>query len=588
MASDHPSPRLRFTARSAVRLFLLLVAAVFLALHALHLNADFPNYSPWMDWSKYTDEGWYSDAAIRHYLLGHWYVAGDFNPGAALPVWPFLEFLLFRFTGVSLAAARALTVAVFALILITSYFLVRRWTNLSVPTKPGAREPALSLSKGPDSETRVPNPAPSLAPAIAVLLLSVSPFCYAFTRLAILEPLLILLTLLALLTTSYISPREQASKRHRVPRTAYLAPVLLGLLIPLMVLTKTTAVFLFPAIAWLLWVRAGYCLRPFIRISLIPAAVAAVLWLTYYLALVRPHYFLDYHYLFNANAYTGITAATALSIISKTIADGFWMGNLIFPLSLLATLIAVLNPRIPRRNPLVLALLFWSAGYTAFLAYHNNLQPRYYLVIAVPLTLLVPIVFEAIWRTSLENPSPQRTHQQANPIAATALIVALIATAVVDAGQTINFVRKPEYTYAIAANQIQQIITAYQRENPNHNPLVLSISGSNLSLMTGLRAICDDFGTMQLNTRIATYRPGWFVTWNQVEDDKMDALSPTYHLQRIAEFPVMDDPERNLLILYRLDPATSTTPPPKRPSRPIPKLLQTRLGQQPSVIQLQH
>jgi hypothetical protein len=68
----------------------------------------------------------------------------------------------------------------------------------------------------------------------------------------------------------------------------------------------------------------------------------------------------------------------------------------------------------------------------------------------------------------------------------------------------------------------------------------------------------------------------------------MDALSPTYRPQRIAKFPVMDDPERNLLILYRLDPATATAPPPPRHSRPIPKLLQTRLGQQPSQTQLEH
>ena len=78
-------------------------------------EADFPNHSIWMDWAKYTDEGWYGDAAIRHYQLGHWNVPGDFNPAAALPVWPLLEMVLFRVTGVSLVAARALTVTVFGL-----------------------------------------------------------------------------------------------------------------------------------------------------------------------------------------------------------------------------------------------------------------------------------------------------------------------------------------------------------------------------------------------------------------------------------------------------------------------------------------
>src|ERR1700676_1408294 len=105
----------------AAEFVLLLLAGIFIFLHALHLDADFPNNSPWMDWSKYTDEGWYGDAAIRHFQRGHWYVPGDFNPAAALPIWPLLEAPLFRFTGVSLAAARALTVGTFALILLSSW-----------------------------------------------------------------------------------------------------------------------------------------------------------------------------------------------------------------------------------------------------------------------------------------------------------------------------------------------------------------------------------------------------------------------------------------------------------------------------------
>jgi hypothetical protein len=594
MPSDLPSSRPRLTLRSAVHILFLCASAIFLYLHTLHLKADFPNNSPWMDWSKYTDEGWYGDAAIRHFQLGHWYVPGDFNPAAALPVWPFLEGLVFHFTGVSLTAARALTVAIFALILLVSYLLVRRCATLH----PGTRHSA------------------PLSPAIAVLLLSVSPFCYVFTRLAILEPLLILLTLLALLTATYLHPpkvkKGQGSTHHRRrslhPTPYTLIPVLLGLLVPLMVLTKTTAVFLLPAVAWIVWARAGYRLRPFLRMSLLPAAVATVTWLAYYLALVRPHFLDDYRYLFSANAYTGITASTAVSILAHTVADGMWMGHIVYPLALLAILIAVLNPRLTLRNPLIPALLFWAAGYAAFLAYHDNLQPRYYLVIAVPLTLLIPIVFEGLWQspapgaphhetavqtqtqTQTQNQTQNQTQTKAQtyPVATTALAIALLATVIGDARQTLRFVRSPEYTFATAAAQIQDIIAADHNLNPSHSTLVLSISGSDLSLMTGLRSICDDFGTMQLNTRIATYRPGWFVTWNQVEDDKMDALAPYYSLQRVAAFPVMDDPERNLLILYRLDPAPPTTPPLRHRRRPIPRLLQTNIGQQPSETQLEH
>src|SRR5580692_700406 len=127
----------------AVEALLLLVSAIFLALHAFHLQADFPNHSPWMDWAKYTDEGWYGDGAIRHFQRGQWNVPGDFNPAAALPVLPLFEAALFRFTGVSLVAARALTVGIFGLILLSSYLLLRRWYNLDVL---GGRKSAGSLA----------------------------------------------------------------------------------------------------------------------------------------------------------------------------------------------------------------------------------------------------------------------------------------------------------------------------------------------------------------------------------------------------------------------------------------------------------
>ena len=540
---------------------LLFVTALFLALHAVHLNADFPNHSPWMDWAKYTDEGWYGDAAIRHFQRGHWYLPGDFNPAAALPVWPLLEAALFRFTGVSLIAARALTVTIFSLILVASYFLLRRWQLLSS-----------------DNRTET-----SLVPAIAVLLLAVSPFCYVFTRMAILEPLLIFLTLLSLLAASYATPPVQRTALEPKTRPRQVLPTLaLGLLLPLMILTKTTAIFLFPAIAWLLWVRAGYRLRPFFRLSIPVATLTAVTWLTYYLFVVRPHFLPDYHYLFDANSYTGMTPSTILTVLGKTISDGLWMGNIVYPVALLAALaVFLLGPRL-LRNPLIPSLLLWAGGYAAFLAYHNNLQPRYYLVIAIPLTLLIPVVFSGLWNSAFRTRSISEIYL--HRVAITTIVAVIAVLTITDARQTLRYVRTPDYTFTRAAAQIHNIISS----DPTHNPLILSISGSQLSLMTGLPSICDDFGTMDLPVRIEAYHPGWYIAWNQVEDDKMDALSPAYHLQRIAAFPAFDDPERNLLILYRLDPAAPTLPALPHRRSTHPRLIRTTFGQQPRPTQLEH
>jgi hypothetical protein len=539
------------TIQRALPVFLLAVAAVFLVLHYVHLRADFPNHSPWMDWSKYTDEGWYGDAAIRHFQLGHWYVPGDFNPAAALPVWPFAEGLVFEVTGVSLLAARALTVTVFAAILIASWFLVAR-----------RRQGKPSL----------------LTASVAVLMLAANPFCFVFTRVAIVEPLLILLTLLALLAAARCRSTTGASRSH------LLAILTLGVLLPVMVLTKTTALFLTPAVFWMIFAACGYRFIAFLRVAIPAAGLGLGLWLIYFLAIIRPHFLIDYRYLFAANGYTGMDRENFVAVLAATIKDGSWMGPVLYPLALAAACLALAavfaRPSGLAAAPLIPALLLWSAGYTVFLAYHNNLQPRYYLVIAVPLTLLLPIVLEDLVL-------PRIRSTKGRVIFLSAVTVAVAAIVIPDAIETVGFARHPEYTLLTAANDVAATIAQDRKSDPTHNPLILSISGSDISLMTGLPSICDDFGTLDLADRIKRYKPGWYVAWNQVEDDKLDAIAPQYQLERVAEFPAMDDPDRNLLVLYKMVPAT--THPSRPPRKPVtPRRLRTKVGQQPSVNQLQH
>jgi hypothetical protein len=529
-----------------LRRSILAVAAVFFVLHFLHLNADFPNNSPWVDWSKYTDEGWYGDAAIRHVLFGHWYWKGDFNPAVALPVWPALELIVFRFTGVSAAAARALTLCVFGVTLLTIWLLLERHTR-----------PRTALSSRP------------LAAPLAMLFLCTSPLLYVFERMAILEPLLICLTLLAMLAASHLHPLSlRKGARH------FSTSIALGLLLPALVLTKTTGVFLFPAIAYMVWARAGYRLRTAIRFAILPSAMAAGIWVAYFFLFVRPHYLADYQYLFSANAYTGIELEPFASVILKTVSDGMWMGSVLYPLFFgIVALGLFWRPRL-FVNPLAPALLLWTGGYFAFLGYHNNLQPRYYLVVAVPITLLVALGLDCF---------REARGRAAATIAGTFAAAVTLAIVVPDALQTLDYVTHPEYTFRAAAEGVRNIVLA-DKTHPN---LVLSISGSDLTLMTGLPSIDDDFGTMELADRVKAYRPGWYAAWNELDDDKMDALTPLYHIERVASFPAMDDQDRNLLILYRLDP-TIVTPPLSRMKRRTPKPLVTKLGQQPTTQQLTH
>lgn len=522
---------------------LLAVAAVFFVLHFFHLSADFPNHSPWMDWAKYTDEGWYGDAAIRHYLTGHWYWSGDFNPAVALPVWPAIELVVFRFTGVSVTAARALTLCVFGLTLVLFYVLLQR------------------------SAKRLHPRTTPLAGPICVLLLCLSPYMYAFERMAILEPLLIALTALALLVASWMGPGQSRGRRVGLA-------IALGVLIPAIVLTKTTGLFLMPAIFYMIWARAGYGARSYLKLALPPAALGLGLWLIYFFGFVRPHYLADYQYLFSANAYTGLELQPLATIVLNAIGDGVWMGHVLYPAFFIVLGLALFwRPRL-FSDPLFPSLLLWAGGYFAFLVYHNNLQPRYYLVIAVPMTAAVAL--------ALDNFREARGRVE-TAIASTIVGAVVLGIVIPDAMLQVDFVRHPTYEFEAAAQAVKRIVDA----DTDHSHLILSISGSDITLMTGLPSIDDDFGTLDLDQRVAKYHPGWYVAWNELDDDKADAITPLYKPVRVAAFPALDDPDRNLLIVYRLDPK-QPTPPVTARKRRIPKPLQTKMGQQPATTQLQH
>ena len=391
-------------------------------------------------------------------------------------------------------------------------------------------------------------------------------------RMAILEPLLIALTALGLLVASHMHPIHLQGRRLRGLGSA----LLLAFLLPGLVLTKTTGICLFPAIFYMMWARAGYRLRPALRLALPPVIGGIALWCAYYVFFVRPHYLEDYQYLFSANAYTGIGLEPIAKVILNTITDGAWMGTLIYGTFFVVIALALFwRPRM-LANPLVPSLLLWISGYFAFLAYHNNLQPRYYLVVAVPITVVVAIGIDSF----------RQAQNRAGRLAASiACAVLVLAIAVPDAMQQIGYLRHPTYEFEAAAQGIKRIVLA----DKTHSHLILSISGSDLTLMTGLPSIDDDFGTSDMDARVKQYKPGWYAAWNDVEDDKADAITPTYRDETGRRFPRLRRSRSQPSDSVSAGSRNRDPPPPRhRVRRHIPKPLVTKMGQQPSDNQLQH
>jgi hypothetical protein len=510
----------------------LVLICSFAVLHALNLSADFPNNSPWFDWAKYTDEGWWGNAAIRAHLTGNWYQQGDYNPAPVVPVWPFLEWVLFFFTGVTIQAARGLAVAFFFCNLLLTYLLLRprgpRWMAL-----------------------------------LALSLLVTSPFLYSFSRLAILEPMLITLTLAAL------------NLAVRLPRLRHpvWASVGIGLLFTLMVLTKTSAVFLLPALGWAILLPLLKDRRQALRCALTAVGSSAVslgLWMTLVVSSGMLH---DYQYFFLVNTFSNPKDFLwPLGILLWTFYQALKIDPILIPLAAVVVFAGARAWRCVWGRKLLLDPAFgasvWAiAGYILFIIYHFNLQHRYYTVVAVFSFLVVAQGAGALLNqmapahesNSKQSPNRLAASNFAGPPLTRFLgwaVVALAALAVgINGAWTIKYAIHPEYTFVNAARQL----TRFMDDHPNGRRLLVSVSGDQIALVTHLSTLCVPSTSAPCAVpgpgyNLGLYRPGWYAEWNAVNPGTLAVIHTHFSLEQVASFRAFDDPRRNVLVLFKLHP----------------------------------
>jgi hypothetical protein len=532
--------------RRSLRIALWMLAAALGLSRFLWLAADFPNYSPWMiDQAKFTDEGWWANAAIMHALTGHWHIAGDYNPAVALPVWPLLLGALFHFTGVSVIAVRALNVAVSLATLAVVYLLVRRY-----------------------AQSRA-------AAQAAVLLFAASPFAFAFSRLAILDTLVVFEFCAMLLVASCAANATNAGRQRVWPL------VVLALLVTMALLTKTTAAVLIPAVIWLafrasanspangpnstpltetspwgprfstplteacpwgprlstpltetspwgprFW-RALFC--TLIAVVIAPFALLK-LWALF---VSRLGYGADYNYFFGVNAMPDIDWPQTLHWLHDLGQNGFWIDRLLYPLALAILLAAIALKRNLWRNPLFAASWMAIAGGAIFIfSRQDDYAPRYFLVMLAPVVFIVVLAFDDALRSS----------RRAAGVLAAAMAIAVAFDSVAIA----NYLSHRQYQLYGAARQIAATV----RADRSRSQLLFGVSAAEVGLIAGLPSINGAYGIDDMGAKVARYKPGWYLAWNDEIDH--DALAG-YALVPVAAYRIFDDDDRTTLTLYRLE-----------------------------------
>ena len=238
-----------------------------------------------------------------------------------------------------------------------------------------------------------------------------------------------------------------------------LALLALGIGIPVLVLTKTTALVLVPAILWLLWKKSP-------RAILAMMALAAALIATYLFIVLRSRYADDFHYFFEINGLAEVEIARTGSFLQQLLRNSMWIDRILYPAALAVLLLSLVWLRQLWRNPLFTACWIAFLGDAIYiLRRQDDYAPRYFLVMLVPciITLILALQELKISKPSLAWP-----------------LAAILGVAVMlDTIQILGFLAHRQYQFYGAAKSIRAIVDA----DPAAPRLVLGTSGDQLALM---------------------------------------------------------------------------------------------------------
>ncbi len=477
---------MRYTTR-----FLLLALVVFLlGLRLWHIQADFPSYHFYsQDRARFTDEGFYTNAALRHFTTGQVYIPGGWNPGAFMPVWPLIVGAIFHFTGISVIAARTLAVLFTWMSVLLAYAVARQYRSRTFAT-------------------------------LTALLLATNALGFFFSRLAILEPAFVFSLLLAVYLAGKLRPRE------------YALAVVVGIVFTISTLTKTTGLFLLPAVLYPIWARnrehrseAWKLLAVIIGVIVFLLGCARFLWSHAYAA--------DFQVIFGLKPLTQIEHA--LPHLLRFFFRGTWVDPVMFPLAVMGFVAAVFWLRFLWRDPLFVTAFFWEAGYAAFLVFHYG-PPRYFVVLIVPTTWLALLFMEWLWQK-------RRT-------AALILAACIVASTGWNLASIAAYLAHPRYTLVNASVSIRRIIEA----DRSVKPLLIGRGADEFSLLSGGFPTMDSDGALPLAQKISTYHPGWFMQWTGDTPQRMATVETQCRVVERARFAALDPSGHTAVTLYQLFP----------------------------------
>ena len=480
-------------------LALLLLTICLLALRLWHICADFPNFHFYsQERARFTDEGFYTSAALHHFTLGHASVPGSWNPGVFMPVWSILVGLIFHFTGISVVAARSLAVACTWMGVVLAYAVARQYRSQTFA-------------------------------CLATFLMAANALGFFFGRLAILEPSFVMFLLLAM----YLAGRVHSG--------GYVVAAVVGLVFVVATLTKSTAPFLLPAVLYPMWAnnRAN---RP-VAWRMLAVSLAVILLLLGCANLIwRAHYATDATIILGLRPWWQLEHSPMRLL--RVFFRGTWIDPVLFPVALAAIFAAAWRLRSFWRDTLFVTAVLWEAGYAAFIAFHYDGPPRYFVTLIAPTIWLAMMFLEWMCR--------------ANNRAALAVSACVAISLLWNIASIGDYLLHPRYSLVDASVAIKRIIIAEHNKNPTQSKLLIGRGVDEVSLLSGGMAAIDSDGSMPLEEKLDVYHPGWFMDWTgRLPTLRMETVDAHRRLVERAAFPKLDRYRDAGIVLYQIFPKGS-------------------------------
>ena len=480
-------------------LALLLLTICLLALRLSHIRADFPDFHFYsQERARFTDEGFYTSAALHHFSVGRAYVPGSWNPGVFMPMWPLLVGLVFHFTGISVVAARSLAVACTWVGVLLAYAVARQYRSRTFA-------------------------------CLAAFLIAASALGFFYGRLAILEPSFVMFLLLAMYLAGKVHPGS------------YAMAAVVGLVFVAATLTKTTAPFLLPAVLYPIWannradrVAAWRMLAVSFAVVVLLLGCANLIW--------RLHYAPDATIILSLRPWWQLEHSPVRLL--RFFFRGTWIDPVLFPLALAAIVAVAWRLRSFWHDTLFVTGCLWEAGYAAFIAFHYDGPPRYFV------TLIVPTIWLAMMFLQWMG--------QANKRIALAVSACVAASVLWNIASIGDYLMHPRYSLVDASVAIKQVIVAEHKKNPAQSEVLMGRGADEISLLSGGMATIDSDGAMPLAEKLDVDHPGWFMDFTGgLPTLRMKTVAAHRRLVERAAFPELDRYRKAGIVLYQIFPRGS-------------------------------